>query len=123
MYAGVLVERATARELYEAPRHPYTLGLLNSFPPMHGEHTELTGIPGSPPDLAHLPPACSFHPRCPFAMTRCANETPPLVEIEGSGVRSLVGCSGDAGVTVPVELSRVGTSIASPSEGVTEVSS
>ena len=124
MYAGVLVERATARELYEAPRHPYTLGLLNSFPPMHGEHTELTGIPGSPPDLAHLPTGCSFHPRCPFAMTRCANETPPLVEIEGSG-RS-VACwlhVGDAGVTVPVELSRVGTSIASPFEGVTEVSS
>jgi peptide/nickel transport system ATP-binding protein len=124
MYAGALVERATARELYEAPRHPYTLGLLDSFPPMHGERTELSGIPGSPPDLAHLPTGCSFHPRCPFALARCANETPPLIEIEGSG-RS-VACwlhVGDAGGAVPVELNRVSTSIASPSERVTEVSS
>jgi peptide/nickel transport system ATP-binding protein len=108
MYAGALVERATSRELYEAPRHPYSLGLLNSFPPMHGERTELTGIPGSPPDLAHLPTGCSFHPRCPYAMARCSNETPPLVEIKGTG-RS-VACwlhVGDVGVTVPVELSRV----------------
>ncbi len=124
MYAGALVERATARELYEAPRHPYTLGLLDSFPPMHGERTELSGIPGSPPDLAHLPTGCSFHPRCPFALARCANETPPLIEIEGSG-RS-VACwlhVGDDGAAVPVELNRVSTSIASPSERVTEVSS
>jgi len=124
MYAGALVERATARELYEAPRHPYTLGLLDSFPPMHGERTELTGIPGSPPDLAHLPTGCSFHPRCPFAMARCAIETPPLIEIEGSG-RS-VACwlqVVDAGAAVPVELSRVSASNASPSERVTEVSS
>ena len=123
MYAGALVERATARDLYEAPRHPYTLGLLNSFPPMHGEHTELSGIPGSPPDLAHLPTGCSFHPRCQFAMARCANERPPLVEIEGSS-RS-VACwlhVGDTGAAVPVELNRVAASNASRSESVTEVS-
>jgi peptide/nickel transport system ATP-binding protein len=107
MYAGALVERATSRELYEAPRHPYTLGLLNSFPPMHGERKLLSGIPGTPPDLAHLPTGCSFHPRCPFAMARCSNETPPLVNIGESG-RS-VACwlhAGDAGVVVPVELRR-----------------
>ena len=123
MYAGALVERATARELYEAPRHPYTLGLLDSFPPMHGERSELSGIPGSPPDLAHLPSGCRFHPRCPFAMARCANETPPLVEIEKSG-RS-VACwlhVGDASVTVPVALSRLSPS-ASKSDSVTEVGS
>jgi peptide/nickel transport system ATP-binding protein len=124
MYAGALVERATARDLYEAPRHPYTLGLLNSFPPMHGEHTELSGIPGSPPDLAHLPTGCSFHPRCQFAMARCANERPPLVEIEGA-TRS-VACwlhVGDAGVAVPVELKRVAASNTAPAAPVTEVSS
>ena len=124
MYAGEMVERASAQALYDTPRHPYTLGLLDSFPPMHGERTELSGIPGSPPDLAHLPTGCSFHPRCPFALARCANETPPLIEIEGSG-RS-VACwlhVGDAGGAVPVELNRVSTSIASPSERVTEVSS
>jgi peptide/nickel transport system ATP-binding protein len=117
MYAGALVERATSRELYEAPRHPYSLGLLQSFPPMHGERSELTGIPGSPPDLAHLPSGCRFHPRCPYAMARCSNETPPLVEIKG-GSRS-VACwlhVGDAGVTVPVELSRVPSNEAPPKE-------
>ncbi len=122
MYAGALVERASARELYEAPRHPYTLGLLESFPPMHGDRADLTGIPGSPPDLAHLPTGCSFHPRCPFAMDRCTNETPPLVEIEGTG-RS-VACwlhVGDANVKVPVELSRVSASPSS-SDAVEEVS-
>jgi peptide/nickel transport system ATP-binding protein len=108
MYAGVLMERASAQELYEAPRHPYTLGLLDSFPPMHGVRTELSGIPGSPPDLAHLPTGCSFHPRCPYAMARCTNETPPIIEIEQSG-RS-VACwlhVGDPGIAVPVELSRL----------------
>jgi peptide/nickel transport system ATP-binding protein len=119
MYAGALVERATSRELYEAPRHPYTLGLLNSFPPMHGERNLLSGIPGSPPDLAHLPTGCSFHPRCPYAMARCSNETPPLVDVGESG-RS-VACwlhSGDAGVVVPVELRRANPDamIAEPGE-------
>jgi peptide/nickel transport system ATP-binding protein len=107
MYAGVLMERASALDLYEAPRHPYTLGLLSSFPPMHGERTHLTGIPGSPPDLAHLPGGCSFNPRCPYVMPRCKTETPPLVET-GEGGR-FVACwlhSGDAGVEVPVELRR-----------------
>jgi peptide/nickel transport system ATP-binding protein len=124
MYAGALVERATARELYEAPRHPYSLGLLNSFPPMHGVRTELSGIPGSPPDLAHLPTGCRFHPRCPYAMERCTNETPPLVEIKGTD-RS-VACwlqVGDAGVAVPVELSRVSTSGNPQSGSVKEVAS
>jgi peptide/nickel transport system ATP-binding protein len=110
MYAGALVERATARELYEAPRHPYTLGLLNSFPPMHGERTQLSGIPGSPPDLAHLPSGCSFHPRCPYAMARCSIETPPSIEVDTSG--RTVACwlhVGGAGVSVPVELRRVST--------------
>jgi peptide/nickel transport system ATP-binding protein len=122
MYAGALVERATARELYEAPRHPYTLGLLDSFPPMHGERSKLSGIPGSPPDLAHLPTGCSFHPRCPFAMARCSTETPPLIATGETG-RS-VACwlhVGDPGVAVPVELSRVNPTARSNSVRVTEV--
>lgn len=121
MYAGVLMERASALELYEAPRHPYTLGLLNSFPPMHGERTVLTGIPGSPPDLTHLPGGCSFHPRCPYVMPRCVTDTPPLVDIGATG-RS-VACwlqVNDPGVAVPVELSRVyqpsATSVAATGE-------
>jgi peptide/nickel transport system ATP-binding protein len=108
MYAGAIVERAGAGELYEAPRHPYTLGLINSFPPLHGERRELTGIPGSPPDLAELPEGCSFSPRCPFAMARCRREVPALLSV-GDSDRS-VACwlhSGDPSIVVPVELSRL----------------
>ena len=108
MYAGAVVERASAQALYDTPRHPYTLGLLNSFPPMHGERTELTGIPGSPPDLSAMPSGCSFHPRCPYVMERCSNEAPPLVET-GRESRS-VACwlhAGGEGVVVPLELRRV----------------
>jgi peptide/nickel transport system ATP-binding protein len=116
MYAGRLVERAGARALYDAPRHPYSLGLLNSFPPMHGERQELTGIPGSPPDLSDLPSGCAFHPRCPYVMERCVTESPPLAVLDDEA-RS-VACwlhTSDARVSVPVELRRAKS--ASPSEG------
>jgi peptide/nickel transport system ATP-binding protein len=66
MYAGEIVESATAEQLARQPRHPYTQGLLQSFPPLHGPLTRLTGIPGSPPDLANPPAGCRFNPRCPF---------------------------------------------------------
>ena len=110
MYAGEIVERAGARDLYEAPRHPYTLGLLNSFPPLHGQRHELTGIPGSPPDLSDLPTGCNFYPRCPFAMTRCEHEAPGLRAFENSD--RTVACwlhAPDSSVPVPVELSRRAT--------------
>jgi peptide/nickel transport system ATP-binding protein len=89
MYAGALVERATSRELYEAPRHPYTLGLLNSFPPMHGERTELSGIPVRPRPRA-LANRLQFPSPLPYAMARCANETPSLVEIEARTLGGLL---------------------------------
>ncbi len=78
MYAGRLVERAAAEELFRAPRHPYTLGLLNSFPALHGPRRYMTGIPGSPPDLRMLPVGCVFHPRCPYATDICREQSPPL---------------------------------------------
>jgi peptide/nickel transport system ATP-binding protein len=65
MYAGEIVEETPARELLAAPLHPYTTGLLHSFPPLHGPLAPLTGIPGAPPDLASPPAGCRFHPRCP----------------------------------------------------------
>jgi peptide/nickel transport system ATP-binding protein len=107
MYAGAIVERALANELYEAPRHPYTLGLLNSFPPMSGARRELSGIPGSPPDLSDLPTGCKFSPRCPYVMARCREEDPPLMTLKGS--ERTVACwlhSGEPDVRVPVELTR-----------------
>src|SRR5205085_960952 len=67
MYAGRLVEMASRRDLYLHPRHPYSYGLLNSFPSLHGPRREAGGIPGSPPDLRAVPPGCAFHPRCPLA--------------------------------------------------------
>ena len=79
MYAGAIVERARSRELYEDPRHPYSVGLLHSFPRARGERVELLGIPGSPPNLREMPSGCPFHPRCPRAMYRCTLEVPSLI--------------------------------------------
>jgi peptide/nickel transport system ATP-binding protein len=76
MYAGEVVERAPARELFEEPLHPYTLGLMNSFPSISGATRKLTGIPGSPPDLVDPPTGCRFHPRCPKAMSVCSIVSP-----------------------------------------------
>jgi peptide/nickel transport system ATP-binding protein len=110
MYAGVIVERAPAAALYSAPRHPYTLGLLNSSPPLHGARVELEGIPGSPPDLAEMPTGCSFHQRCPYKMEKCVTDVPPLLPTGSTG--RVVACwlhSGDTGVIVPEPLGQTVT--------------
>jgi oligopeptide/dipeptide ABC transporter ATP-binding protein len=79
MYAGKIVERATAREIYANPRHPYTLGLLRSVPRLdEPRRAKLQPIPGQPPDLSRLPAGCSFAPRCAYAVDRCRQEEPPL---------------------------------------------
>lgn len=102
MYAGAIVERAPARELYGAPRHPYSLGLLHSFPPLHGERRELVGIPGSPPDFSHLPDGCRFHPRCPYVMDVCRTHAPVLASLDGG--RSVACWLHRDDRAVPVEL-------------------
>ncbi len=79
MYAGRLVESAPARELYSSPRHPYSYGLLHSFPGLHGPRQRMTGIAGSPPDLRERPAGCVFHPRCQYVLDRCLTEVPPLI--------------------------------------------
>ncbi|WP_336216478.1 ABC transporter ATP-binding protein [Nonomuraea sp. LPB2021202275-12-8] len=78
MYAGRVVETGTARALHKAPRHPYTLGLLRSFPRLHGPREELLGIPGTPPDLRAPPSGCAFHPRCRYAFADCSSRGPEL---------------------------------------------
>ena len=78
MYAGQIVEQARARELFERPQHPYTKGLMHSFPPLSGPRVQLTGIPGAPPNLACPPSGCRFHPRCPLAAPECAAIEPCL---------------------------------------------
>jgi len=103
MYAGRLVEQAPATALFHAPRHPYTLGLLNSFPPLHGPRAPMTGIPGSPPDLRALPSGCVFHSRCRFAFDRCAVDTPPLAVV-ATGTDRVAACWLQHSDTVPPEL-------------------
>jgi len=103
MYAGRLMERAPAASLFHAPRLPYTYGLLNCFPPMHGARRPMEGIPGSPPDLRMLPTGCAFHPRCRWSMDRCRQERPALRRL-GDSDRE-VACwlyAGDA--VIPDEL-------------------
>jgi peptide/nickel transport system ATP-binding protein len=88
MYAGELVETSPARELKEQALHPYTHGLLRSFPPLTGPLERMRGIPGSPPDLANPPSGCRFHPRCPHCLpgdaalfARQTTERPLLLEV------------------------------------------
>jgi len=82
MYAGRIIERAPAEELYGHPRHPYTLGLLHSVPRLDESLKEkLDPIEGLPPDLVNLPPGCPFRPRCRFAKDKCAEEYPPLFDV------------------------------------------
>jgi peptide/nickel transport system permease protein len=79
MYAGRIVELATADELYHRPLHPYSQGLLGSFPTLAGPRRKLAGVPGYPPDMRRLPAGCSFQPRCPRAFADCAETSPVLL--------------------------------------------
>ncbi|MDQ0278909.1 peptide/nickel transport system ATP-binding protein [Arthrobacter silviterrae] len=83
MYGGKIVEVGTAAQMYEAPRHPYTQGLRNAFPPLTEPVRKLTGIPGSPPNLLNLPQGCAFAPRCSQKIARCESEIPALLDISG----------------------------------------
>jgi oligopeptide/dipeptide ABC transporter ATP-binding protein len=84
MYAGQLLELATAGEIHHEAAHPYTKGLLNSFPSLRGPRRELTGIPGSPPDLRHPPPGCPFLPRCAYGTTACTEVDMRLLPVATS---------------------------------------
>jgi oligopeptide/dipeptide ABC transporter ATP-binding protein len=77
MYAGRVVESGPVSQIFNAPTHPYTEALLNSIPRMTDNAHRLTAIEGQPPDLAALPPGCSFAPRCPRAFDRCRQAAPP----------------------------------------------
>ena len=96
MYAGDIVESAPSEQLFRNPQHPYTAGLMASFPPLTGTIERLTGIPGSPPDLANPPEGCRFHPRCPhctgedsFLYARQTQERPVLRQV---GPGHMVAC-------------------------------
>jgi oligopeptide transport system ATP-binding protein len=84
MYAGKIVESAPVRDIYKAPAHPYTRGLLDSIPRLDQKGQQLYAIKGLPPNLMHIPPGCSFHPRCPMARDVCRTDEPPLYEVSGT---------------------------------------
>jgi oligopeptide/dipeptide ABC transporter ATP-binding protein len=84
MYAGQLLEIGTSAEIHREPAHPYTKGLLNSFPSLRGPRRELAGIPGSPPDLANPPPGCPFLPRCGYGTSACEEVDMHLLPVTSS---------------------------------------
>jgi oligopeptide/dipeptide ABC transporter ATP-binding protein len=87
MYAGKVVELTDVRTLFAAPRHPYTVGLMDSLPRLTVDEEWLRPIPGQPPSLISRPPGCAFHPRCFLSQgrTRCRTEEPPLRVIGPDG--------------------------------------
>ena len=90
MYAGQIAEFGTTRQVFSSPLHPYTTGLMEAFPSIKGPRVPLTGIPGSPPNLADLPDGCRFAPRCPKVMDRCLTTEVPLFNVNGELVRCLL---------------------------------
>jgi oligopeptide/dipeptide ABC transporter ATP-binding protein len=90
MYAGQVAELSETRLLFDRPLHPYSKGLLEAFPSIHGPKVRLLGIPGSPPDLANPPAGCRFAPRCPQAQPRCTAGEVPLFTVNGSLVRCVL---------------------------------
>ena len=90
MYAAQVAELGRTRQLFDRPLHPYTQGLLEAFPSIHGAKEHLLGIPGSPPDLLRPPAGCRFAPRCPHAIDRCRAEPQRLLEVDGELVRCLL---------------------------------
>jgi len=89
MYSGDIVEEAAADELFARPAHPYTAGLMASFPPLTGEQKVMTGIPGNPPDLQDPPPGCRFHPRCPAARPHPCHVEMPALRVLGQSAHSI----------------------------------
>lgn len=85
MYAGRLMESGETKDVLVNPQHPYTQGLLKSFPSFKGAKNDLRGIPGSLPDLSQEIPGCVFAPRCPFATEKCRTVEPELKTVNEKG--------------------------------------
>ncbi|MFB7560773.1 ABC transporter ATP-binding protein [Streptomyces brevispora] len=81
MYAGRIVETSPVHDIYKAPAHPYTKGLLRSIPRLDQKGQELYAIKGLPPNLLHIPAGCAFNPRCPMAQDVCRTDVPPLFDV------------------------------------------
>jgi peptide/nickel transport system ATP-binding protein len=97
MYAGKVVEQGPTRSVFDHPSHPYSEGLLNAFPSIRGPKVALTGIPGSPPNLASPPDGCRFNPRCPKVMERCLTQAPEFYQVGEALSRCLLHEGANAG--------------------------
>lgn len=84
MYGGKIVEYGSVENIFKEPLHPYTQGLIAAVPKIEAARQRLASVPGQPPDLLYPPPACRFHPRCPYVMEICKTQEPPLVK-HGTG--------------------------------------
>jgi peptide/nickel transport system ATP-binding protein len=92
LYAGRLVELGTAEQIHRWTAHPYTRGLLDSFPSVHGPRRRLAGIRGSPPDLRSVPAGCSFVPRCRYSTQECHEVDMRLLPVRGSTADHITAC-------------------------------
>jgi peptide/nickel transport system ATP-binding protein len=99
MYAGQVAESGATRQVFDTPRHPYSVGLMEAFPSIRGERVPLTGIPGRPPDLSRRQEGCWFAPRCPKVMPACADIKPDLYPVQGVLVRCLQYATGEEAAT------------------------
>jgi len=92
MYAGEIVEQGSTADIFNNPQHPYTKGLMASIPRMDADQERLYAIPGSVPDISHMPEGCRFFERCDCACEQCRSEKPDLIDVDGHAVRCF--CSG-----------------------------
>ncbi|MGN6741703.1 MAG: ABC transporter ATP-binding protein [Amnibacterium sp.] len=90
MYAGQEVEFGATRTVFDSPAHPYSKGLLEAFPSIRGPKVPLVGIPGAPPALSAMPPACRYEPRCPLAYADCRRVEPELYQVGDARARCLL---------------------------------
>lgn len=87
MYCGKIMEQADVKTLFTSPKHPYTIGLMNSIPKIEEERERLSMIKGMVPNPLHMPPGCPFSDRCDKAMEKCNREMPALTKVDGTSVR------------------------------------
>jgi peptide/nickel transport system ATP-binding protein len=103
MYAGQVVELGATRAVFDHPAHPYSKGLLDAFPSIRGPKVPLTGIPGSPPNLAHPPGGCRFNPRCPQVFADCTKVEPELYQVGSVQARCLLHAPNNTPAAEPVQ--------------------
>ena len=92
MYAGYIIERGTAKDVYGDSRHPYTIGLLGSLPRLDRKNKKLFSIEGAPPDMRFLPKGCPFAVRCPYRIQKCDDENPTLQQVPDGAADHVMAC-------------------------------